>query len=225
MLNDRSTIQTKLSKGIERIFSEVDRMLAKQQGTMNVYLSGATLLLIFIVSDRVYCAWVGDSRALLVHELDHTLVFENLSEDHKPDQPEERRRILSQGGFIYPSRDYNNLPVGPNRIWNPQAGGRPGPGLMMSRSLGDFLAKEVGVISVPTVFKKEIQSSMRFIVLASDGLWEVMDAKEVTSVVRDFISTKNPQEACQALMSCAQAKWRSSSPSYSDDISIIVIFF
>jgi len=44
------------------------------------------------------------------------------------------------------------------------------PGLAMSRSLGDFLLKDHGVIAIPDVSYHPLTSTDQFIVLASDGV-------------------------------------------------------
>ena len=92
------------------------------------------------------------------------------------------------------------------RVW--KAGvSPPGPGLTMSRSLGDGLAKSVGVIAVPEVFKERMESSMRFIVMASDGVWEVLESREVASVVGGFLEGRNANEAANKLATVAMEKW------------------
>ena len=223
MLDDKLTLQTKLTRGIERVFALIDTAI-RDEHSFDAGHSGSTLTLVFIVANRVYCAWVGDSRASLVLEYDNALVFDPISNDHKPSLPDEKARILSRGGNVHPSREPGEDLGGPDRVWHPHLTGKPGPGLMMSRSLGDFIAKEVGVISVPDITKREIQANFRFIVIASDGLWEVLDEREVILIVRDFLNSKNPRDAALALVSHAQNKWRSFSPNYIDDISVVVIF-
>lgn len=104
MVNDQQTVRTKLSKGIENFFTSIDLLLAQQASKFDVSLSGTTLTLVFVILDRIYCGAVGDSRAIVVHELSHSLVFEELSKDHKPQIPEEQSRILSLGGKIEPLR-------------------------------------------------------------------------------------------------------------------------
>ena len=53
------------------------------------------------------------------------------------------------------------------------------PGLAMSRSICDTVAKQAGCISTPEVFEVDLGADVRFIVLASDGLWEFMSNQEV----------------------------------------------
>ena len=49
----------------------------------------------------------------------------------------------------------------------------------MARSLGDLVAASVGVIPEPQVLEFEIDVNYRFIVLASDGVWEFLTNENV----------------------------------------------
>lgn len=48
------------------------------------------------------------------------------------------------------------------------------PGLAMARSFGDYIASQVGVIADPEVFSFEMDENTKFIVVASDGVWEFL---------------------------------------------------
>lgn len=60
------------------------------------------------------------------------------------------------------------------------------PGLAMSRSLGDKIAQSVGVSPVPEVKEFLISPQDRFIVLASDGVWEFLPNEEVARIVLPY---------------------------------------
>lgn len=104
-------------------------------------LSGTTANLIFSVNNHLICANTGDSRSIYIDE--NSIV--SLSNDHKPELFQEKKRILSKGGLVHPIKD-NGRYVGPHRVWT-QSGEYPG--LSMSRSLGDFVAKSVGCSAEP----------------------------------------------------------------------------
>ena len=53
------------------------------------------------------------------------------------------------------------------------------PGLAMSRSFGDKAGREVGVISEPEIMKFDICEEDKFIIIASDGVWEFLSSEEV----------------------------------------------
>ncbi|KAG7032840.1 putative protein phosphatase 2C 11, partial [Cucurbita argyrosperma subsp. argyrosperma] len=104
-----------------------------------------------------------------------------LSIDHKPDRSDERRRIEDAGGFI---------------LW---AGTwRVGGILAVSRAFGDKLLKRY-VVADPEIKEEEIPS-VDFIIIASDGLWNVISNEEAVSLVQhiqdaEMASRKLIQEA------------------------------
>ena len=101
---------------------------------------GTTSTVAYMRGAEVYVACSGDSRAVLGTIRDGKVLAADLSRDHKPDYPEEMARIVAAGGTVSPPGDNNR----PARVW---ANGRVG--LAMSRSLGDGLCKQCGVIPDP----------------------------------------------------------------------------
>ncbi|CAM9144838.1 unnamed protein product, partial [Lampetra planeri] len=89
--------------------------------------AGTTCVLAVESAGRLYVANVGDSRAVLCDAQGSAVA---LSHDHKPHQLKERQRIKRAGGFI----SYNGS-------WRVQGV------LAMSRSLGDFPLKRMGVVT------------------------------------------------------------------------------
>ncbi len=63
------------------------------------------------------------------------------------------------------------------------------PGLVMSRSIGDDIAHQAGVISEPHITKHDIGSKDQFVVTATDGLWETMTASEVAKIVQSNVES------------------------------------
>jgi len=57
------------------------------------------------------------------------------------------------------------------------------PGLAMSRSFGDHAAAEVGVISEPEILEMNLIEDDKFIVIASDGVWEFLSNDEVVRII------------------------------------------
>lgn len=60
---------------------------------------------VLIVGNKVFCANVGDSRAVLAREVDGTLSGFPLNRDHKASEPDESKRIHSAGGRIESFKD------------------------------------------------------------------------------------------------------------------------
>jgi len=121
--------------------------------------SGTTSVVLMIDGKRIISANAGDSRGILGcynHKGKITIQliinpsigwgYKLLSNDHKPDTPQEAQRILRSGGRIEPFKDYDGSFVGPSRVW---LASQDIPGLAMSRSIGDFVAASVGVSCIP----------------------------------------------------------------------------
>lgn len=92
------------------------------------------------------CANVGDSRAVLGRLVDNEWKHYDLSRDHKPDDKEENKRIVNNGGRVEPFKDDNGDYLGPSRVWLMHD---DVPGLAMSRSFADQVAASVGVTAIP----------------------------------------------------------------------------
>jgi serine/threonine protein phosphatase PrpC len=86
----------------------------------------------------------------------------------------------------------------------------------MSRSIGDLCAESVGVINVPGIsefnqlelYEFEITRSDKFVVVASDGLWEFLSNKEIMDLVIPFWKQDNAEGACDCLVKEAVGKWK-----------------
>lgn len=113
-------------------------------------LSGTTSTVVVIDKNKniIWTACCGDSRAILGSCKNNKHKAIDLCNDHKPNLPKEKKRILNSGGDV-------KLLEGdiPHRVF---VRGRPFPGLAMSRSLGDFIAQMVGVSCEPEVFSHKI---------------------------------------------------------------------
>lgn len=73
------------------------------------------------------------------------------------------------------------------------------PGLMVSRSLGDIVAHRIGSLEIPDTNVIKLKESDEFIVLGSDGLWDVLSNQEVCDIVSNY--QKAPNLACKVLLS------------------------
>lgn len=120
-----------------------------EKSNINLEISGSTFIVVLLINSKLFCANVGDSRAILA--LRTPSFFSKwehipLSIDHKPDLPKEAERILKAGGRIGAIQDYTGQMKGPKRVWKMKENS---PGLAMSRSMGDLQAKSVGVTWEP----------------------------------------------------------------------------
>jgi serine/threonine protein phosphatase PrpC len=63
----------------------------------------------------------------------------------------------------------------------------------MSRSIGDFIAHSVGVSTDPEVMRFELKPDDKFIIIASDGVWEFLSNEDVAKIVWPFFLKNSPE--------------------------------
>ena len=118
---------------------------------------------------------------------------------------EEKVRIEGNGGRVE-TRIYDDGYVGPARVYLQFA---QVPGLAMSRSLCDTVAKEAGVISEPEITEFKLEQDIKVMILASDGLWEFMSSQEVMDIVSKRMTEGTaPHEVRVNTIDVAAGPWR-----------------
>lgn len=200
---------------LKRAFDGTDKQL--RESTIAAEVSGSTGVAVLLQGERIWTANVGDSRAVIGRKRKGAAAKEfevqALTDDQKPDTPEEQARIQAAGGYV----SAESSEFGPARVWL-----RPGegPGLAMARSLGDHICKRVGVISTPEVKCFDATPEDAILVLASDGVWEFVSNEQAIAIVAAHASA---QRGCAALINEATKRWRKEEGSYRDDITAIVV--
>lgn len=205
-------------------------------GEVDCSLSGSTCVAVLVTASHLYCASVGDSRAILVSgEYKDVSNYVQLTTDQKPNHKNEYQRIIGAGGEVRRFTNEAGFKRGPFRIWKPNS---TLPGLAMSRSLGDFLAKSVGAIPAPLFMLTELQLRDKFIVIASDGVWDVMSNQRVADFVlknyescslepsKIYPASNSNSTISRLLCEHARSRWfkaDSIERSSVDDICVIVI--
>lgn len=199
---------------------------------MDVRCSGATCVMATVIGGRLAVYNCGDSRAVLGRRNPNGSIYAiALSKDHKPDKAEERKRILSCGGHLgcrqvlvnQPGRGPVSMPVGPCRVWYQHRGETLG--LAMSRSLGDSIVHKSGVSAEPECLDRVIDDYDEFFILATDGVWDVVDNSYAVQLVQSFAAKSanwNPLEAANSICRFARSRWEKLSPMI-DDITCIVV--
>lgn len=93
----------------------------------------------------------------------------------------------------------------------------------MTRSFGDQVAARVGVNAVPELGELDLNKDDKFIVLASDGIWEFLKNIDVARIIYPFYLKKNAEGAAESLVREAFKRWKKEEDVI-DDITCIVIF-
>lgn len=173
-----------IPEALRQAFLEIDKVMLNEQ-YLREEQSGSTAVAVVIKDDRLFCANVGDSRAVAC--INGKAV--PLSNDHKPNNTTEYNRITAAGGWVDGNRVNGNL--------------------ALSRALGDFIFKrnsdkrpeEQIVTAYPEIEEKQITEDWEFIVLACDGIWDVMKNEEVVNFIRKGIAEGlEPELICENLM-------------------------
>ncbi|XP_020205369.1 protein phosphatase 2C 51 [Cajanus cajan] len=144
-------------------FRKMDTEVA---GNAAVRTVGSTALVAVVAEAQIVVANCGDCRAVMGRGGEAV----DLSTDHKPDRPDELMRIEEAGGRVI--------------NWNGQ---RVLGVLATSRSIGDQYLRPY-VISKPEVTMTKRSSKDEFLILASDGLWDVMSSEVACQVVRKCLN-------------------------------------
>lgn len=196
--------------------------------------SGTTCVAVLIdSSNKLMVASVGDSRAILGVKRSTSYIPVKLNPEHKPGDPPERKRIEAAGGSVcvrHKGADPSAFPDGgPLRVWS-RTGKGTYSGLCMSRSLGDILAHGDGVVHVPFRDIYPLEEGDDFVVIASDGVWDMLSNRAVLDIATECIvkgrrgasGTWDPQDVSETIAKAARTKWEKDH-SRIDDITCLVV--
>ncbi|ESQ27151.1 hypothetical protein EUTSA_v10018625mg [Eutrema salsugineum] len=194
---------------------QIDKEL-KMHPTIDCFCSGTTSVTLIKQGEDLVVGNIGDSRAVLAtRDEDNALVAEQLTVDLKPDLPSESARIQKCKGRVFALQDEPEVA----RVWLPNS---DSPGLAMARAFGDFCLKDYGLISVPDINYRRLTERDEFVILASDGVWDVLSNKEAVEIVA---SAPSPSTAARALVDTAVRSWRIRYPtSKNDDCTVVCLF-
>ncbi|KAK7788527.1 hypothetical protein R5R35_000971 [Gryllus longicercus] len=193
-------------KGIRSGFLHLDkRMRELPELASGEDKSGSTAVCALISPSQVFVANCGDSRAVLCRAGEPVFA----TRDHKPVLPAEKERIIRAGGSVMIQRVNGSLAV--------------------SRALGDYEYKNVEgrgpceqLVSpepeVSVMDRNEVEDE--FLVLACDGVWDVMTNEDLCSFVRSRLALTNDLEsiANQVVDTCLYKGSR-------DNMSIVLVTF
>ena len=182
--------------------------------------SGTTCSSLLFCPEKLITANVGDSRCVLGKFDGKNWKAKNLTRDHKPNEEDEKKRITEKGGRIEAYKDEEGDFVGPERVW---LKGEDVPGLAMARSFGDDIAHTVGVISQPEIFEYKLLNEDKFILLASDGIWEFISSDECVNIVKDYYLKDDIDGALNYLYKESSKRWIMEEEVI-DDITLIIMF-
>jgi len=141
---------------IQKTFQETFKKIESELTFPKAQFMGTTATILYLYKDeksstkKLYCANVGDSRGLLISN-DKVI---RISFDHKCCDRGEIERINNSGGYV--------------------VNGRLSGTINLSRTFGDMSLKSVGLSPIPFTFNCELNKNDKYIILASDGVWDVI---------------------------------------------------
>ncbi|CAG2099991.1 unnamed protein product [Medioppia subpectinata] len=166
--------------------------------------SGSTAVCCLISPQHFFFANCGDSRAVLSRS--SKAFFSTL--DHKPINPTEKERIQKAGGSVMIQRVNGSLAV--------------------SRALGDYEYKQVEgrgpceqlVSPEPEITVQSRENTDEFLVLACDGIWDVMDNEELCDYVRHQLTIHpNLETVCSSIIDTCLHRGSK------DNMSVVLVCF
>lgn len=166
-----SCVETSLAEG----FRNVDESLIRLCAERGIDYSSCTGVTAVVSGDLLSLAHVGDSKIVLGRDQGGVIVGKYLTQDHKPDMPEERKRIEASGGSLAYLHGGKPFIRGGDFTARQAKGDRPMQ-LNYSRAFGGKDLKMFGLISTPDVLQLQLSKADKLLILASDGLWDVATA-------------------------------------------------
>ncbi len=152
---------------LTNLFLNVDNKIKEN----SFYQVGATACVVYITKENdkrvLYCANVGDTRCTLIKEFE----YKRLSYDDRASDENEYNRIIKQGGVVFAGRVYGQL--------------------MLSRAFGDWELKSYGVSCEPHITKINIEDGDKYIVIASDGVWDVIEDEDAFALGKTASNSKS----------------------------------
>ena len=160
-------------ESIKSAFMKIDQNILANENFTNDVGSTATLIFIYYnnlnenilnsnndngnknVERTLICANIGDSNGYLITKSN----ISRITKPHKCEDTSEVQRIKGTGGIVFQGRIFGKL--------------------ILTRTLGDKEMKKYGVIPVPDFYTKKIEKDDLFVIIASDGIWDVINEEEL----------------------------------------------
>lgn len=191
-----------VDRALERGFEEMDKEVVEEANKNNL-MNGSTCVVGLILDGALHIANIGDSEGVLVSVENDKLEAINLTKPHKASDPVEKERVEGLGGYVFFGRVFGALAV--SRSFGDAKYKKP-------KTTKDFVSWE------PFLKKIELQNSHKYMVLACDGLWDVMKHDEVAELTHKlFQEGKSPDQVAEQLVKTALYK------KTDDNVTVVVV--
>ena len=203
-------------------FNNIDKILHEKYSENKMCDDTGTSLnlLIFFnskVNNKIISTNLGNTKSILITD---DKKIKELNIMHTPCIKEERLRIEKNGGII---DRIDWLKVGPLRIWYK---GKKYPGLTITRSLGDFEASSLGVISIPDIKEYDIdEEKIKILVIGTNSIWEFLTNDKIMDITWQFYGNEDAQGATEKILETADKMWKIKNENNIPDLTLGVFFF
>lgn len=171
------------SQNLESTFTSLFQKVDLEIKGTNYFHVGATACIIYITKEQgksiLYSANIGDTRSVLINSYS----AKRLSYDHRASDKNEYTRIINAGGIVFAGRVYGQL--------------------MLSRAFGDWELKPYGVSNVPHITRTELTPNDKYLIIATDGIWDVFEDEDVYQL---SLTAQNTDDLCKTIIKMALAK-------------------
>ena len=184
VLAEDPQFKTNLPQAIRRSFHATNDQFLKVAEKMKIH-DGSTGITSLIRGNKLLVANVGDCRTLVISG-DRPV---QMSIDQKPTTIEEQKRIASLGGTV----EYCMGVARVNRV------------LAVSRAFGNRTLKSV-IRPDAEMMQRELHKDDEYLIMASDGLWDVLKNKDVYDICKSSYLRSDPQAVAEELVHTALSR-------------------
>jgi len=209
----------KMSKAMKDTFLATDKHLIEHCAEHKLHYASSTGVAALLWKNLLTIAHVGDSKALIAKQVGATIQPEWLTVDHKPHMPHELARIEQSGGSL--AWLHGNKPYirGGDFHMRQQRGEHPKQ-LNYSRAFGGKDLKMYGLSAEPDVSHFQVNPEDKVVLLASDGLWDVINPKVACEIA--LRAHAAGQSACRELVQWAINEMPSCG--VRDNVTVVAVF-
>jgi serine/threonine protein phosphatase PrpC len=187
ILRNELFLEEKIPNALFNACNKMNEIIPKEMG----FTTGSTALIVLQNPSELWVANIGDCRAL-INRGNEAL---QITIDHKPNLKSEYDRIYAAGGFV------SNDPMGVPRV---------NGNLALSRSFGDFYLSPA-VTWNPDIFHYSLFPECKYVFLASDGVYDVVQNTEIVKIVNDELIKNSSSKiairnACQIILQLSRSR-------------------
>lgn len=175
-MNHYEHMAVTIRDAMQKSFLNVDEALIQMCTQHSLHYASSTGVAALLWKNLLTIAHVGDSKACIAKVSNGVVQPEWLTIDHKPNMPNELKRIQSSGGslaWLHGNKPY----IRGGDFLRRQANGEHPKQLNYSRAFGGKDLKMFGLIADPDINHFEINEEDKLILIGSDGLWDVLSPK------------------------------------------------